>query len=383
MFNPPPVNGQYYRCTLNDQLTGQVYEVVLVTAVVGDTITMIRGQEGTTAQNWLAGDFFLNNPTSGTAFTFAQVVIHAGNPNGFVAGTAASGTSGPTLCWDDVNSLFYACTTTGSAGTAVWAPIANAQLTLSASISYYVSPTGNDSNPGTSALPWLTLSHAASVIQKINTNGYAITVNVAPGTYGAGFVLSGILGGGSVTLLATNGTPTNTLISTSSSPCVALSGSGTIAVENFQLEATGVSGPVRNGLLVSGGGNIIPVNLDFSSCADGHMSATGGGTISAEGQSWNISNTAAYHVSGNTAGQVNIDGANISVSGAPNFGVGFAYANNAGHIDGVVNSYSGTYASVTGPRYFASNGGSIYTGGGGANWFPGSSPGNATTGYYT
>ena len=42
---------------------------------------------------------------------------------------------------------------------------------------YYVSPTGNDSNPGTNAAPWLTIQHAASTVAA------GSTVYVEPGTY--------------------------------------------------------------------------------------------------------------------------------------------------------------------------------------------------------
>jgi len=42
---------------------------------------------------------------------------------------------------------------------------------------YYVSPTGNDSNPGTESLPWKTLSKAASMA----TAG--ITIFIKQGTY--------------------------------------------------------------------------------------------------------------------------------------------------------------------------------------------------------
>src|SRR6202050_2405308 len=42
---------------------------------------------------------------------------------------------------------------------------------------YYVSPSGNDSNPGTNAAPWLTIQHAASTVAA------GSTVYVEPGTY--------------------------------------------------------------------------------------------------------------------------------------------------------------------------------------------------------
>jgi len=43
--------------TLNDAATGLVYEIVYVTAISGAALTVLRGQEGTTAQNWNAGDY--------------------------------------------------------------------------------------------------------------------------------------------------------------------------------------------------------------------------------------------------------------------------------------------------------------------------------------
>lgn len=46
-----------------------------------------------------------------------------------------------------------------------------------ASLAYYVSPTGSDSNPGTQAAPFRSIEHAASVA------GPGTTVHVAPGTY--------------------------------------------------------------------------------------------------------------------------------------------------------------------------------------------------------
>jgi hypothetical protein len=44
----------------------------------------------------------------------------AGDPNGSVAGTAASSGVLPSMVWDRTNSLMYVCTTTGNAAAAVW-----------------------------------------------------------------------------------------------------------------------------------------------------------------------------------------------------------------------------------------------------------------------
>jgi hypothetical protein len=43
-----------------------------------------------------------------------------GNPNGPLAGTAGSINTNPSLAYDYVNNAFYLCTTTGTAGSAVW-----------------------------------------------------------------------------------------------------------------------------------------------------------------------------------------------------------------------------------------------------------------------
>lgn len=66
--------GQAMPLTLNDAATGQVYEVVYVTAISGVTLTVTRAQEGTTAQNWNIGDFAFCAPTAGT------VAPEQGNP---------------------------------------------------------------------------------------------------------------------------------------------------------------------------------------------------------------------------------------------------------------------------------------------------------------
>ncbi len=63
------------------------------------------------------------------------------------------------------------------AGTAFVPPYLRSQAVASGSVSYYVSPSGNDSNPGTQSQPFATISKAA----RVATPG--TTVHLAPGTY--------------------------------------------------------------------------------------------------------------------------------------------------------------------------------------------------------
>lgn len=69
----PPITGnQYFIGVLTDAATQLQHEVVKVTAISGDTVTVVRGQEGTTAQNWNSGDYFANLVTKGGLATFNQ-----------------------------------------------------------------------------------------------------------------------------------------------------------------------------------------------------------------------------------------------------------------------------------------------------------------------
>ncbi len=74
----------------------------------------------------------LSNPDTGGAgwLYLAYGLTYAGNPNGNVAGVAATnGALAASLLWDTVHSLLWICTTTGTATSAAWtssAPISGA-----------------------------------------------------------------------------------------------------------------------------------------------------------------------------------------------------------------------------------------------------------------
>lgn len=136
-------SGQYFKLTLNDAATGLVYEIMHCTAISGDTLTVVRGQEGTSAVAWLEGDLAANIVTAGTLSALVQsgnsvnsgigateFSTYAGNPNGNVAGAAGSSTTFPSLCWDTTDSILWACTTTGTSSTAVWTGLYPAQSRL-------------------------------------------------------------------------------------------------------------------------------------------------------------------------------------------------------------------------------------------------------------
>lgn len=71
---PNPGVGQQFALTLNDQSTRLQYEVVYCTARSVDVLTIVRGQEGTTPQTWVIGDYCWNGPTSGQMEALLQTV---------------------------------------------------------------------------------------------------------------------------------------------------------------------------------------------------------------------------------------------------------------------------------------------------------------------
>lgn len=71
-FPTPAPGSEYFLITLADAATGQVREIVQVTAVSGDTFTIVRGQEGTTPLSWAANDICACLFTAGSFDKLAQ-----------------------------------------------------------------------------------------------------------------------------------------------------------------------------------------------------------------------------------------------------------------------------------------------------------------------
>lgn len=72
LFPSPSAGVSFFKLTLIDAATGQLTEILHVTARSGDTMTVLRAQEGTTARAWSANDIVANMLTSGTLSFFAQ-----------------------------------------------------------------------------------------------------------------------------------------------------------------------------------------------------------------------------------------------------------------------------------------------------------------------
>lgn len=98
---PSPTNGDFFVLTLF-QMTGGIesnYEIVKVTARSVDTLTVVRAQEGTTAQAYNVGDQVSARNTAGTLGGFATSI--AGKAN--LAGNAAQNFAAADMAVSSVN----------------------------------------------------------------------------------------------------------------------------------------------------------------------------------------------------------------------------------------------------------------------------------------
>lgn len=66
-------SGEVLVITLNDVATRQNFEILYATARTGATLTVLRGQEGTSPLAWLTGDYAYSPPTAGQQGAFGQL----------------------------------------------------------------------------------------------------------------------------------------------------------------------------------------------------------------------------------------------------------------------------------------------------------------------
>ena len=247
---------------------------------------------------------------------------------------------------------------------------------LTAARTYYVRTDGSDSNNGlanTSGGAFLTLQKAVNVVCALDMSIYQVTIQVGNGTYTAGASLGAYTGAYGPIIQGDTSTPSNVLVSVTSSTCFANSSGRAWVVKGFKL-ATTTSGHA----LYCGKDSLIShANMDFGSCVNRHMSGDGGTIIWTTG--YTVSGGADYHMLADHGGTVRTGGGSttVTLTGTPAFSGAFAYAVRLGEIYATNVTYSG---SATGTRYSISKNAVADTNGGGANYFPGSVAGSTATG---
>ena len=118
-YFPAPSAGQAINLTLVNSTNSLITEVVQCTNITENVLTVIRGQEGTVANQWNIGDFVINFMTAGTASAFTQTY---GLENGLYSAqftnmltTTGQVNTPPTNPYDLVNKQYADSLITGSA----------------------------------------------------------------------------------------------------------------------------------------------------------------------------------------------------------------------------------------------------------------------------
>lgn len=249
---------------------------------------------------------------------------------------------------------------------------------LGAATSLYVATTGSDSNHGlTTAAPFATIQKAVDVLQdRVDLNGNSITIQVADGSYSAGVVVRApFIGAGSVSINGNYTTPANCSINSSNGSCFHVQYGAVVHIGGFMVSTSGSGGHV----IFSDTGSTINVTgpLVFGQGTAGarHVMANSGAYVYFQ-VGYTIVAGSSYHWTAQLGGRILAPGISIALSGNPAF-TWFATADSLGQLICYGIAFSG---AATGMRYISQLNSLIITGGGGPTYFPGDSPGSATSG---
>lgn len=251
---------------------------------------------------------------------------------------------------------------------------------LTANRTYYVRPNGSDGNTGlanTAGGAFLTIQKAVDVaLGTLDFNGYAVTIQLADGTYTGSTVIGGGVGLTSPASLVIQGnaaSPGNVVINPASGSMFLGISNALATIRDMEL---GTAALAVTALRAESGAQINFGNVRFASSGS-HMVTTAGGRIQAVGN-YAIVASATLHIQcTGTGGYVRITGVTVTLSGTPAFATAFASASRLGLIDIFGNTFSG---AATGVRYTADSNGVIFTSAAGATALPGNAAGSVANG---
>ncbi len=245
---------------------------------------------------------------------------------------------------------------------------------LLANRTYYVRTDGNDNNDGladASNRAFLTIQHAVNVVTaNIDQGPFSVTIQVGDGTYTSTVNLSEHIGVLAVTLKGNTSSPSNTIISTTSSHAIA--GRGLWHIQDLTLQTT-TSGDC---LAPTSGAIMSFSNIRFGAAGSHHIAVGEGGFLNATGN-YSIVGGGSRHVVVRRTASMLVEGVTVTLTGTPNFTAPFAIAEFVSFLSYAGTTFSG---SATGGRYQVHSNSVIWTNSGGANFFPGNSAGSTATG---
>jgi hypothetical protein len=259
---------------------------------------------------------------------------------------------------------------------------------LTAPRNYYVNAsTGSDTFTGLDAAhPFATIQHAIDVVQTFDLNGYAVTIYVAPGSYGP-VTCKVLTGSGSCTIIGDQTTPANVTISAPTSAACVVVGRG-YAIYGFRFSAPVNSSGATDGIgIFNGSSNYLTIgNLEFLYCAESHIYTQQNSTTSITGSQIRISGGAGQdHMTAYINSSTAIYNPSLTFTTSCNFGGSFCHAVGSSQIGSGSSNYQ-PYSVInnkgyaTGRKFLSNANGIILTSGGGLDYFPGNIAGYIESG---
>jgi hypothetical protein len=247
------------------------------------------------------------------------------------------------------------------------------RIALTENTTLYISPSGSDSNDGsTPTLAFKTRQAAYHYAQaNLDLAGFILTFQLADGTYTDGMNVKGpLVGGTSPDTVIFQGNLTYPAACVISAPdCFSAVYAAMFSIRGFRLQGgAGIeSGPLA--VIVFG-------NIDFGQCSGPHMNAYLAGQIITDGTPYSISGGANSHFKGDSYGIINVSGITITLNGTPAFNC-FS-ANGAALVCNAGLGFAGSGA--TGARYSVIENGITVVYNGNPNYYPGSWGGSSGSG---
>ncbi|MFZ5805847.1 MAG: hypothetical protein ACOY3I_01375 [Verrucomicrobiota bacterium] len=249
----------------------------------------------------------------------------------------------------------------------------NCREKLTANRTYYVATTGSDSNDGLSAgSPFLTIQKAVDTAADLDLGSYAVTIQLADGTYTSGSIyLKNLTGRGSVIIQGNSTTPSNVIVTTSSGVVTiyAYYCYGVWKLKDFQLQNGGTGGFCPSLGIIGTGAYVEINNLYFgANAAHQHIYIDLGGCLRTTG-AYRIVGSATAHIGASRVSNAYL-GNNITMADGLAFTT-FASCSNCSYM--LFNqSFLGTITSGsltvgTWYRIGSATGGADFTGVGAAN----------------
>ena len=246
---------------------------------------------------------------------------------------------------------------------------------LGAARTYHVDPaSGSDANDGlSSASPFQTIQKAIDSALNVDAAGFAVTIQLADGSYtSGGWVNRPMFDGSQLNIIGNTAAPGNVDVAVSGANAFLVDAAGA----KVRLEGIKLSGDV--GVWARYGGVVFLTGRNaFGACGFRHIGADNGGFVEMLGGEIAVEGAAPHHLYADAGGRIFYALGTTTISGAPGFPFGFAYAQSAA----LVTSYGMTWSgNALGPRYQAVLNGVINVNGSGQSFFPGDSAGALASG---